>query len=139
MIRITTNRAVVYVHFVQCLRFAAIRIIRIFGHPMISFEDFSKLDIRIGKILSAEVVPDADKLLVLSIDVGEDAPRTIVSGIREYYPEPEVLIGKKVPVLLNLAPRMIRGVESQGMVLYAVGENALTTLESDAEVGTQVH
>ncbi len=83
----------------------------------ISFEDFTKLDIRVGKILTAEKVKKAKKLMELTVDVGFET-RTIVSGIAEHF-KPEDVIGKKVTVLLNLAPRKIRGVESQGMILMA--------------------
>lgn len=83
----------------------------------IDFEDFTKLDIRLGKILEAEKVEKADKLLKLLIDTGIDK-RTVVSGIAEHY-SPEEVIGKTVQILLNLAPRKIRGIESQGMILMA--------------------
>lgn len=86
----------------------------------ISFDDFTKMDIRTGKILAAERVPKADKLLKLTVDTGLDK-RTVVSGIAEHY-SPEEVIGKTVAILMNLAPRTIRGVESQGMILMA--ENA---------------
>ena len=82
---------------------------------LISFEDFAKMDIRVGTILEAEKMPKANKLLVLKIDTGIDI-RTIVSGIAESF-SPEEIIGKKVTVLVNLAPRALRGVESQGMIL----------------------
>ncbi|HRQ85819.1 MAG TPA: methionine--tRNA ligase subunit beta, partial [Flavobacteriales bacterium] len=84
----------------------------------IGFDEFTKLDIRIGTIKEAEKVPKADKLLKLSIDVGETAPRTIVSGIAQHF-APDELPGKQVLVLCNLEPRKMRGVESQGMVLMA--------------------
>ncbi len=83
----------------------------------VTFDDFTKLDIRLGTILEAEKVPKADKLLKLIIDTGIDT-RTIVSGIAEHY-SPEEIVGKTVSVLLNLEPRKIRGVESQGMILMA--------------------
>jgi methionyl-tRNA synthetase len=86
----------------------------------VSFDDFTKLDIRLGTILEAEKVPKADKLLKLTVDTGIDI-RTIVSGIAEHY-APEEIIGKTVSVLLNLEPRKIRGVESQGMILMAENE-----------------
>lgn len=88
--------------------------------PATTFDDFSKLDIRLGTILAAERVPKADKLLKLLVDTGIDQ-RTIVSGIAEHY-SPEEIIGKTVSVLLNLEPRKIRGVESQGMILMAENE-----------------
>ena len=83
----------------------------------ITFDDFTKMDIRLGTILEAEKVEKADKLLKLTIDTGIDK-RTIVSGIAEHY-SPEQVVGKTVQVLLNLAPRKIRGIESQGMILMA--------------------
>jgi methionyl-tRNA synthetase len=81
----------------------------------ITFDDFTKLDIRVGTILEAEKMPKAKKLLVLKVDTGIDV-RTIVSGIAESFTAEEV-VGKKVTVLVNLAPRVLRGVESQGMIL----------------------
>lgn len=82
---------------------------------LISYEDFAKMDIRIGTILEAEKMPKADKLLILKVDTGIDV-RTIVSGIATSF-NPQDIIGKKVTVLINLAPRKLRGVESQGMIL----------------------
>jgi methionyl-tRNA synthetase len=81
----------------------------------IAFEDFTKLDIRVGTIIEAEKMPKTKKLLVLKVDTGIDI-RTIVSGIAESFTAEEV-IGKRVTVLVNLAPRKLRGVESQGMIL----------------------
>jgi methionyl-tRNA synthetase len=86
----------------------------------VSFEDFTKLDIRVGTILEAEKMPKAKKLLVLKVDTGVDS-RTIVSGIAESY-KPEDIIGKRVTVLVNLAPRKLRGVESEGMILMTEDE-----------------
>ena len=82
---------------------------------LISYDDFAKMDIRIGTILSAEKMPKADKLLILKVDTGIDQ-RTIVSGIAQSF-NPEEIIGKRVTVLVNLAPRKLRGVESQGMIV----------------------
>ena len=82
---------------------------------LISYDDFAKMDIRIGTILSAEKMPKADKLLILKVDTGIDQ-RTIVSGIAQSF-NPEEIIGKRVTVLANLVPRKLRGVESQGMIL----------------------
>lgn len=87
----------------------------------VSFDDFSAMDIRLGTISAASRVPKSDKLLQLTVDTGIDI-RTIVSGIAEHY-SPEEVVGKTVSVLLNLAPRTIKGVESQGMVLMAEDEN----------------
>ncbi len=86
----------------------------------INFEDFGKMDIRLGTILSAEKVEKADKLVKLLVDTGIDK-RTIVSGIAEHY-SPEEIVGKTVSVLMNLAPRKIKGIESQGMILMAENE-----------------
>ena len=83
----------------------------------IVYEDFAKMDLRVGTILEAEKMPKAKKLIVMKVDTGIDT-RTIVSGIAEYF-SPEDLIGKKVTVLVNLAPRPLRGVDSQGMILLA--------------------
>jgi methionyl-tRNA synthetase len=82
-----------------------------------TFEEFSKMDIRVGTIIAAERVPKTQKLLKLQIDTGIDK-RTVVSGIAEYY-EPESIIGRQVSILVNLAPRKIKGIESQGMILMA--------------------
>ena len=86
--------------------------------PNIAFDDFAKLDLRVGTIVAAERVPKADKLLKLSIDIGEPQPRTVVSGIAMHY-QPEQLPGQQVVLVANLEPRKMRGVESQGMVLMA--------------------
>ena len=98
----------------------------------ISFEDFMKLDIRIGKVLAAEKVEGADKLLKLEVDLGEEK-RNLVAGVAQEY-EPETLVGKEVPVLLNVEPRKIRGVESQGMILAAVVEEKPVLIHPDKEV-----
>lgn len=85
---------------------------------MVTIDDFSKLEIKIGTILVAEKVPDADRLLRLEIDLGAEK-RQVLSGIAEFYSDPSVLAGKQVPVLTNLESRTMRGLESQGMVLMA--------------------
>ena len=84
---------------------------------MISYDDFKKVEIRAGKILSAEKVPDTDKLLKLSVDFAEAVPRQIISGIALYFPDSAVLVGKTCMFVTNLEPRIIRGLESQGMIL----------------------
>ncbi|MCL4120588.1 UNVERIFIED_CONTAM: hypothetical protein GTU68_027688 [Idotea baltica] len=99
----------------------------------ITFEDFQKMDIRIGTILEAAKVKKADKLLQFKVDTGIDV-RTIVSGVAAYF-EPESMIGKQVPVLMNLKPRKIRGVESQGMILFAEdAEGILHLLDPEHEI-----
>lgn len=99
----------------------------------ISYKEFSRLDIRIGKIISAEKVPDTDKLIKLIIDMGEEK-RQIISGIAEYFPDPEVLVDRQVPVLLNLEPRTIRGLESQGMLLAADVDGKAVTLSPSENI-----
>ena len=97
-----------------------------------SFEDFTKIDLRIGTIIEAEKMPKANKLLVLKVDTGIDV-RTIVSGIAEHF-TPEEVIGKRVTVLVNLAPRALRGVESEGMLLLTNNaEGKLVFVNPDAE------
>lgn len=105
----------------------------------ITFDDFTKLDIRVGTIITAEKVKKADKLLKLTVDTGIDT-RTVVSGIAEHY-QPEDIIGQKVSILLNLAPRKIRGVESQGMILMAEnveGDLAFVSPTKDIETGNNI-
>jgi len=105
----------------------------------ISYEDFDKIDLRVGKVLEAEKVPKADKLLKLTVDLGFEK-RTILSGIAEYY-KPEELVGKLVTVVANLAPRKIRGIESQGMLLMAgndFGKLYSVGSEKDIEPGSVV-
>ncbi len=100
--------------------------------PTSTFEDFSKLDLRVGTILEAEKMPKANKLLVLKVDTGIDV-RTIVSGIAEHF-SPEEVVGKRVTVLVNLAPRALRGVESQGMILMTNNaEGKLVFVNPDAD------
>ena len=110
----------------------------------IPYEDFAKLDLRVGQIVKAEKHPNADKLLVLTVDLGSevpDSPRTIVAGIAEHY-ETSDLEGKKAIFITNLAPATLRGIESNGMILAAVSEDKTTikflTPESDIPIGTKV-
>jgi methionyl-tRNA synthetase len=99
---------------------------------IITFEDFAKVDLRIGTIIEAEKMPKANKLLVLKVDTGIDV-RTIVSGIAEHF-TPEEVLGKRVTVLVNLAPRALRGVESEGMLLLTNNaEGKLVFVNPDAE------
>jgi len=86
--------------------------------PLITYDDFCKLDLRIATVVSAEAHPNADKLLCLQIDLGGE-PRQIIAGIRGHY-EPEALVGKQLVVVANLQPRKMRGLESQGMLLAGV-------------------
>ncbi len=102
---------------------------------MINIEDFKKIELKVGKILSVEKVPDTDKLLRLSVDMAEESPRQIVSGIASYFPEMEVLVGKKCMFVANLEPRTIRGLESQGMILAVSTEDGkFSLLEPGSEI-----
>lgn len=99
----------------------------------ISFEDFQKMDIRVGKIVAAEKVAKTKKLLKLTIDTGIDT-RTVVSGIAEYY-TPEEIIGRQVSILVNLEPKNLKGIESQGMILMAANaDGALSFVSPDKEI-----
>jgi methionyl-tRNA synthetase len=100
---------------------------------IIAYEDFAKLDIRIGTIKAVERVPDTDKLLKCTIDFGELGERTIVSGIAEWK-TPEAMVGKQCPYIVNLAPRMLRGVESGGMLLALSDDQGVAFLHPEREV-----
>jgi len=101
--------------------------------PEISYDDFAKLDIRVGTVVAAELVPETDKLIKCTIDFGEFGTRTIVSGVAQWK-TPEDLIGKQLPYIVNLAPRVLRGVESQGMLLAASDEAGVALLFPEREV-----
>ena len=103
----------------------------------IEFADFQKLDLRIGTILAAEQHPNADKLLRFDVDLGEEKPRQIVSGIAAHF-KPEDLVGRKVVVVANLPPRKLRGLESQGMILTAEFDGGLSLLTADAPSGSSI-
>jgi methionyl-tRNA synthetase len=106
----------------------------------ITIDDFSKIDLRVGEVKSAEPVKGADKLLHLKIDIGEPEPRTIVAGIALAY-KPEQLIGRKVVIVANLAPRKLRGLTSQGMIVAASLEGGLPVLagfHEDVPVGARL-
>lgn len=106
----------------------------------ISYDDFAKVEIKAGKILSAEKIPDTDKLLKLSVDFAEGSPRQIVSGISMYFPDPAVLVGKTCMFVTNLEPRSIKGHESNGM-LFALstsdGNFSLLEPNTTIPVGTK--
>ena len=105
---------------------------------MITFDEFKKMEIKIGRILSAEKVPETDKLLKLSVDFAEESPRQIVSGISAYFPDLQALVGKKCAFVTNLEPRVIRGLQSNGMILAVSGEddgsNFFSLLETTPDV-----
>jgi len=106
----------------------------------IAFEDFAKVKLRTGKVIEAGIHPNADKLLVLKVDLGNET-RQIVAGIRAFY-TPEQLHGKNVIIVSNLAPRTMRGVESQGMLLAATTADrscvVVLTTESEVPPGSTV-
>ena len=95
---------------------------------MINIEDFKKIELVVGKILSAEKISDTDKLLKLFVDLGEEKPRQIVSGISLYFPDCAILVGKKCMFVANLEPRVIRGYESNGMILAVSTEDGKFSL-----------
>ena len=100
---------------------------------MITFDDFAKLEIRIGRIIACEKVENTDKLLKLQVDFG-DEQRQIVSGIAQFYNSQD-LVGKQCPFVVNLEPRKFKGVESQGMIMAAdPGDNTAVLLHPDKEI-----
>lgn len=99
---------------------------------MITFEDFEKLDIRIGKVVSAERIPETEKLIKIEVDLGEET-RQLVAGIAGFV-KLDSLVGKELPVLVNLAPRKLRGVESQGMILAVDVNGKPVLLHPEREV-----
>lgn len=105
----------------------------------ISIDDFKKVEIRVGEIISAEKIEGSDKLLKLRVNFGEEE-RQVLSGIAAYFPEPGALVGKRVPFVTNLAPRMMMGLESQAMILATGGEseNPLSLFETNAAPGSRV-
>jgi len=107
----------------------------------IEIDDFSKVDLRVGQVLSAERIPKADKLLLLKVDLNEEQPRQILAGIAQYY-EPEQLVGRKVVIVANLKPRKLRGFESQGMVVAASfgpeGRPVIATFTEDVPNGARL-
>src|SRR3989338_3793474 len=131
-----------------------------YNHTMISIDDFKKVEMRVGEILSAEKVENTDKLLKLSVDFGEGslvkaveqtgdflsadgssavvvAPRDIrqiISGIAAYYPDPSKLVGKKCVFVTNLEPRVIKGLESNGMIMALTSGDTLSLLEVDPKI-----
>ena len=104
---------------------------------VISFEDFNKIQLRVVKVIAAEIVPNTDKLLKLTVDLG-DEQRQVVSGIAQHY-KPEELVGKSVVMVINLKPAKLRGIVSQGMILAAGSGKDLKVLSVDMPSGTEVH
>ena len=105
----------------------------------VTFDDWKKLDLRVGKVLEVEEHPNADKLFILKVDIGEENPKSIVSGLKSYY-EIDELVRRKIIVFTNLKPAKFRGVESEGMLLAAEkdGKVVLLDLEKDIAVGAGI-
>lgn len=99
----------------------------------INYDTFAKVEVKIGQVLTAEIIPEADRLLKLTVDFGEESPRQIVSGIREYVNE-EDIVGKQFPFVTNLEPRTIKGYESNGMIFAAGSEETFTLLSPQKTV-----
>jgi methionyl-tRNA synthetase len=107
--------------------------------PEIQYDDFAKIEFRIGTVIAAEMVPETDKLIKCTIDFGSAGVRTIVSGIAQWK-KPEELVGKQLPYVFNLASKMLRGTLSQGMLLAASDDDGLILLTPERAVpaGTQL-
>jgi methionyl-tRNA synthetase len=108
--------------------------------PEITIDDFAKLDLRVALVREASLVPGADKLIRLMLDVGEGRLRQVFAGIRSAYPQPEKLVGKKMMFLANLKPRQMKFGISEGMILAGSGKNRLgiATFDGDLEPGDKV-
>lgn len=100
----------------------------------ITYDDFAKLQIVIGTITTVEEVPDSNKLLKLTVDVGEAAPRQILSGIKKFFTDPQSLVGVQTPFLINLETKVIAGLESQGMILAASTDEQFSLLTAMAPI-----
>ena len=87
-------------------------------HSMITFEEFSKLELKVGTVIDAEEVEGSEKLIKLKVDLGEESPRQILAGVKQWY-KPKEFVGKQVIVVANLEPRIMMGLESEGMMLAA--------------------
>jgi methionine--tRNA ligase beta chain len=107
---------------------------------MANIEDFKRIEIKAGQIKSAERVEGSEKLLKLSVDLGEPDPRQILAGIGPYFEDVSVLVGKKAAFVSNMEPRKLMGLESQGMILAALDGNNLSLLEISGEIslGTRI-
>lgn len=106
---------------------------------MISFDDFAKLELKVGTVLEAENVENSEKLIKLKVDLGEEEPRQILAGVKQWY-KPEDFIGKQVVVVANLEPRIMMGLESQGMMLAADSDEGpvFLTIPKQVPAGTKI-
>lgn len=107
---------------------------------MIKIEDWAKVEVKIGEIKTAEKIPETDKLLLLKVNFNEEKERIIVSGIALYFPDPQTLVGKRCAFITNLEPRLLKGFESQGMILAAKSGESLSLLEVGSSIipGTKI-
>ncbi len=103
---------------------------------VISYDEFAKIELKIGVVQAVEKVAGADKLLKIVVDTGDPEPRTIVAGIAQAYPDPQRLAGKRIVVVTNLAPRTLRGITSHGMLLAA--DLSVITIDEAVAPGTRV-
>lgn len=106
----------------------------------ISIDDFKKVEIKVGEVVSAEKIENSEKLLKLSVNFGEETPRQVVSGIAKYFENAQELVGKKCAFATNLEPRGIMGLESQAMILAVSGEDffSLLTAGENVPAGSQI-
>lgn len=100
----------------------------------ITIDDFAKVEIKIGKIISAEKIEGSDKLLKLQVDFAEEKPRQVLSGIAKHFPDPAVLIGRLSPFITNLAPRAMMGLESQAMILAVSTDTTFSLFSVDPAI-----
>lgn len=100
----------------------------------ITIDDFAKVEIKVGKILTVEKIAESDKLLKLSVDFGEEKPRQVLSGIAKHFPDPQALVGRLSPFITNLPPRTMLGLESQAMILAFSTNSAFSLLSVDASI-----
>jgi len=107
---------------------------------MITIDDFAKVEMMIGEIVSVETIPESEKLLKLTVNFGEESSRQVLSGIARFFPDSQTLLGKRCAFVTNLAPRMMMGLESQAMILAASKDEIISLFEvsSDIPVGTRV-
>lgn len=99
----------------------------------VTIDDFKKLEFKVGKILEVTPHANADRLYVVKVDLGGET-RQVVAGIRQFYPDPAALVGKQIVVVANLQPAMLRGVESQGMILAATGGGTVAIVSPEKEI-----
>jgi len=110
--------------------------------PDLTYDQFKQIDLRIGRVTAIEEHPNANKLYVMKVDVGEGCDRQLVAGLRPYYPDKAALLGKRIIVVANLAPAVLRGLESRGMLLAAQTPDGsrviILTTDEDMPPGSKV-